>query len=63
MRFRTNASLKYLSAVIEEALRIYPPFVTSLSRIVPKGGAYVDGQYIPGGVRIRSLTKPSIYYI
>ncbi|OQE23218.1 hypothetical protein PENSTE_c009G01792 [Penicillium steckii] len=52
MTFRNNASLKYLSAVIEEALRVYPPFVTSLSRIVPKGGAFIDGSYVPGGTKV-----------
>ena len=30
---------------------MYPPFVTSLARIVPKGGAVIDGEFIPEGVR------------
>lgn len=55
MTFRTIGTLKYLSAVIEEGLRMYPPLVTSLCRIVPKGGALVDGQYVPEGVRIISF--------
>ena len=59
MTFQNIASLKYLSAVIEEALRVYPPFVTSLSRIVPKGGAFIDGRYVPGGVCIM-LHTPSL---
>ena len=48
--FRTSAILPYLSAVIEESLRVYPPFVTSLARIVPHGGMLIDGQFVPGGV-------------
>lgn len=52
MTFRTIATLKYLSAVIEEGLRMYPPLVTSLCRLVPKGGALVDGHYVPEGVSI-----------
>lgn len=48
--FRSTAMLPYLAAVIEESLRMYPPFVTSLARIVPHGGAFVDGQFVPGGV-------------
>jgi cytochrome P450 len=50
MTFRSIASLPYLSAVIEESLRKYPPFVTSLARIVPQGGAFVDGHLVPEGV-------------
>ncbi|KAJ5936704.1 hypothetical protein N7466_003154 [Penicillium verhagenii] len=44
--------LTYLGAVIEESLRMYPPFVTSLSRIVPAGGSTVDSQYIPEGTTV-----------
>lgn len=49
--FRSSAELTYLAAVIEESLRMYPPFVTSLARIVPKGGAFIDGEFVPEGVR------------
>jgi cytochrome P450 len=48
--FRNAACLTYLAAVIEESLRLHPPFVTSLSRIFPPGGSMVDGYYVPGGV-------------
>ncbi|KAJ5936168.1 hypothetical protein N7454_005466 [Penicillium verhagenii] len=50
--FRAAARLTYLGAVIEESLRMYPPFVTSLSRIVPTGGSTVDSQYIPEGTTV-----------
>ncbi len=39
--------LPYLDAVIEEALRLGTPFF--LPRIVPLGGARIDGKYIPEG--------------
>lgn len=52
MTFRSMASLPYLSAVIEESLRKYPPFVTNLARIVPQGGAFVDGHLVPEGVML-----------
>lgn len=42
--------LKYVNACFEEALRCYPPVPTALPRVVPKGGDYICGQYIPGGV-------------
>lgn len=49
--FSKAATLPYLAAVIEETLRCYPPFVTSLARVVPPGGAMVDGQFVPEDVR------------
>ena len=52
MTFRAVEELKYMNAVIEESLRIYPPFVTSLSRLVPPGGAAVDGYFLPEDVCI-----------
>lgn len=55
MTFRNTATLAYLSAVIEESLRMHPPFVTSLARIVPPGGSMVDGQFVPGGVCLLCL--------
>ncbi|CUS11625.1 unnamed protein product [Tuber aestivum] len=46
-----NASkLKYLSAVIDEGLRIYPPVGTGTYRESP--GETVDGIYIPKGVEL-----------
>ncbi|KAJ5085466.1 hypothetical protein N7532_010237 [Penicillium argentinense] len=60
--FRSSALLEYLVAVIEESLRLYPPFATTLSRITPKGGAMVDGQFVPEGsalTTMRHTTPPS----
>lgn len=48
--FQNTSSLSYLAAVIEEALRVYPPFVTSLNRIVPEGGSIINGVFVPGKV-------------
>jgi cytochrome P450 len=42
--------LPYLNAVLTETLRIYPPIPSMLPRLVPQGGAVIDGQYVPGGV-------------
>lgn len=44
------AKMPYLSAVIEEGLRMCPPVPTGSPRIVPRGGAIVCGNWIPGGV-------------
>ncbi|KAF1964787.1 benzoate 4-monooxygenase cytochrome P450 [Bimuria novae-zelandiae CBS 107.79] len=44
--------LPYLNAVINESLRIAPPAVIAVPRIVPKGGATVCGQWVPGGIYV-----------
>lgn len=49
--------LTYLNAAFEEALRVYPPSPGTIPRIVPAGGAVIDGKYVPGGV---SLTEALI---
>ena len=41
--------LKYLSAVIKEAMRCYPFLALLLERIVPSGGAMITGTWLPGG--------------
>ncbi|CZR55374.1 uncharacterized protein PAC_05261 [Phialocephala subalpina] len=46
----STAQLPYLHAVIEEALRIYPPAPNIFPRISPKGVAIVCGQFVPEGV-------------
>ncbi len=59
--FHSSATLPYLAAVIEESLRMYPPFVTSLARVVPTNEAAVDGQFLPEGVRCTHYTLSSCF--
>ncbi|TVY15295.1 Cytochrome P450 monooxygenase hmp1 [Lachnellula arida] len=47
-----SASLPYLTAVINEALRIFPPFPFVPPRMVPKSGETVAGVFIPGDTRV-----------
>jgi cytochrome P450 len=42
--------LPYLNAVLTKILRIYSPIPFMLPRLVPQGGAVIDGQYVPGRV-------------
>lgn len=42
--------LDYLGACIEEGLRLYPPVPVGIPRTVPAEGAFVCGQWVPGGV-------------
>ncbi|ETS72897.1 hypothetical protein PFICI_15289 [Pestalotiopsis fici W106-1] len=44
--------LPYLSAVIEETLRLYGAAPGALPRTVPKGGATLGGYYIPEGITV-----------
>ncbi|KAG9231089.1 benzoate 4-monooxygenase cytochrome P450 [Amylocarpus encephaloides] len=48
------ASCQYLRACIDEALRMCPPIPSDLPRVTLKGGAKIDNEFIPGGVRISS---------
>ncbi|POS74154.1 averantin oxidoreductase [Diaporthe helianthi] len=43
---------KYLLACIEEALRAYPPSPQPHARIVPPGGATVNGDFLPEGTSV-----------
>lgn len=50
-----SRDLEYLSACIQEALRVFPPVPEGLSRIVPSEGDFVNGHWIPGGVSPRRI--------
>jgi cytochrome P450 len=45
-----TATFPYLTAVINETFRIYPPVPIAMPRITPKGGAMVAGVFVPEGV-------------
>ncbi|KAF2215047.1 hypothetical protein CERZMDRAFT_37216 [Cercospora zeae-maydis SCOH1-5] len=44
--------LKYLHAVLQEGLRVYPPVPTLLPRVAPKNGAIICDEFVPGGTVI-----------
>jgi cytochrome P450 len=57
MTIENSDRLQYLAAVLEQGLRLYSPAVPGFPRQVPKGGAMIDGRYVPGGVRISDPTR------
>jgi hypothetical protein len=55
IRFEELVKLPYMTAVIEEGLRIFPSAPIGFVRTVPEGGDTVSGHFIPGGVSISAL--------
>lgn len=51
LTYEDLVKLPYLSAVIDEGLRIFPSAPIGFVRTVPAGGDTVDGEFLPGGVR------------
>ncbi|KAF2119808.1 cytochrome P450 [Lophiotrema nucula] len=45
-------ALRYLEATLNEALRLFPPSPASQQRVVPRGGATIDGYYLPTGTTV-----------
>jgi cytochrome P450 len=44
--------LRYLDATVNEALRLFPPSPASQQRVVPPGGAIIDGYCVPAGTTV-----------
>ena len=59
----STMNLPYLSAVINETLRIHHPTPINLPRVVPPEGQMIDGHWIPGGVRIPFILHKTTSYI
>ena len=47
-----TAAMPYLEACIKEGLRMWPPVVGLMSKVVPAEGAKVLGKFVPGGTCI-----------
>ena len=53
--FQSVSNLKYLCAVIDEALRLFPPVPEGLPRVTPPGGQVICNHWVPGGVSLNSV--------
>ncbi|KAG4425575.1 hypothetical protein IFR04_001272 [Cadophora malorum] len=49
--------LSYMLACLDESMRIYPAAPVELQRIVPKEGAWTDGNWVPGGSHVLTSTR------
>jgi hypothetical protein len=58
-----TGQLKYLNAVITEALRMFPPFAGVSPRQVPVGGATIAGEFIPENVCCLGPLLPTLVSI
>lgn len=47
-----TAKCKYLNAVLEEGMRLYPPVPATVPRWVPANGEEIDGKFVPGGIAV-----------
>ncbi|KAK7178821.1 hypothetical protein DPSP01_014343 [Paraphaeosphaeria sporulosa] len=52
LHFEDLAKLPYMTAVIEEGLRMFPSAPIGFVRTVPEGGDTVSGEFIPGGTTV-----------
>jgi cytochrome P450 len=55
IRFEELVKLPYMTAVIEEGLRMFPSAPIGFVRTVPEDGDTVSGHFVPGGVSILML--------
>lgn len=53
IQFQNLDRLEYLPAVLQEALRMYPPATNGQARVTPQEGAVVCGHAIPGGTCVQ----------
>ncbi|KAJ5827006.1 hypothetical protein N7447_003769 [Penicillium robsamsonii] len=54
------SGLRYLKAVLDETMRLHPSVPVGLPRLVPKGGRFIDGHWVPGGTWV-SVTQYAAY--
>jgi cytochrome P450 len=52
IKWETTKDLPYLTASINEALRLFSPAGGNQQRVVPPGGATIDGHYVPAGITV-----------
>ncbi|OTB06020.1 hypothetical protein M426DRAFT_259843 [Hypoxylon sp. CI-4A] len=59
INFSALTDKKYLQAVLNEAMRVYPPTPASLRRCVPPEGCTILDKFIPGGTAVGFTPYPA----
>lgn len=59
---KSVAGLRYLTACIQEGLRLYPPPPCPMPRLTPPGGAKIADVWLPGGTTVYIAQYPSFRY-
>jgi cytochrome P450 len=54
-------NLKYMLACINETLRMFPPAAVGFSRVVPEGGDFIAGRWVPAGVSCTIPRTATLY--
>lgn len=57
VRFADGRKLPYLRAVVMESMRVHASLGTGLPREVPKEGAELLGEFVPGGVEVTMVSE------
>jgi cytochrome P450 len=52
IQYSQAIKLPYLNAVIQESLRVFPPFAVPMPRYAPAAGLEVSGHYLKSGTKI-----------
>lgn len=52
VKYNDAIRLPYLTAVVKEAMRLFPSFQVSMQRLSPKQGIVLSGVYVPAGYRV-----------
>ena len=55
------SELTYMLAILQETMRIYPAVPVAIPRQVPKEGAIVEGQFVPGNTKV-GVTQWATYH-
>jgi cytochrome P450 len=52
VQYNQAMKVPYLKAVIQESLRLFPPFGVPMPRYAPAAGLQISGYHIPGGSKV-----------
>jgi cytochrome P450 len=60
IQYSQAIKLPYLNAVIQESLRVFPPFAVPMPRYAPAAGLEVSGHYLKSGTKVCAVSSCTI---